>query len=506
MADPHNLDNLPPELQAMILELLPISARKAMRLVSKHYIAEASKALWADTTIDIDSERPLEDLLVASPHGFVDNVRRLSTAPHLWSADIEDRVGQLLTKLFEALPRNRLLEFHSKDFAISKQTLEALFTKQLCLSKLSILTDHHGLPDIGLIRDSLDELQSVQIILEGSKEIYRDTCILLQHTPHLRELKIEDTKNCRYPKSWPSPLPMHWPNLRHLAAASLDLARYTDSTASSLFMPQLRFLELDHCRRPAGFLDLVAGRNEGSGCPCLETFICRSDGQFRTYYDAQILLRSLSGLTTVVLDVDDFDLSTQLPFLSRVGPSINAWKELQLTLCDDWPVCHDSDLEYIVASCKELERLIVTLVNLEPRGAGSTHGQQDFPDCKEQLAIIAGISSLKRLSLVSCIHESPRDTAEERKLWYAQFADSIMDTLTGLGSNVEVLDFSSIVTYGVLIAERDGNGHTWPHYSYRKGSVTFAGYEGQKTVKTIAIPIPFVEITTLSKFRRWLRE
>ena len=80
-------------------------------------------------------------------------------------------------------------------------------------------------------------------------------------------------------------------------------------------------------------------------------------------------------------------------------------------------------------------------------------------------------------------------TTLDRQWRYAQVADQIMSCLVKHGSNVEILDLGS-PCFHYERSEVDENGHTWPEYSYRVGSVTTHIHGRQQFVKNIVIPIP----------------
>lgn len=79
---------------------------------------------------------------------------------------------------------------------------------------------------------------------------------------------------------------------------------------------------------------------------------------------------------------------------------------------------------------------------------------------------------------------------QRQQQWrYAQVAEAVMAHLVKFGSNIEVLDLSSTFPNDKG-DETDENGHVWPHYSYRKGSVVIDIGGRQQPVKIFAVPIP----------------
>ena len=76
-----------------------------------------------------------------------------------------------------------------------------------------------------------------------------------------------------------------------------------------------------------------------------------------------------------------------------------------------------------------------------------------------------------------------------------------MSLLAESGSNVEVLDFGSTFNYHFDVTT-DDNGHTWPNYSYRRGSIAvddredlsdhedLNDHEDRQLRRTVAIPAP----------------
>jgi hypothetical protein len=87
------------------------------------------------------------------------------------------------------------------------------------------------------------------------------------------------------------------------------------------------------------------------------------------------------------------------------------------------------------------------------------------------------------------IRYTSSSTIRQRQLWYASIADQTMSLLAEYGSSVEVLDFGCMFNYHID-AGTDENGHTWPNYSYRSGSIAVDGQEDQELRKVVAIPVP----------------
>jgi hypothetical protein len=105
---------------------------------------------------------------------------------------------------------------------------------------------------------------------------------------------------------------------------------------------------------------------------------------------------------------------------------------------------------------------------------------------------IAKVSSLKRLSVMidpNMLRYSPNLSVREQQLWYTSLADHTMRFLVESGSSIEVLDFGSMFNYR-LDVETDDNGHTWPNYSYRSGSIAVDDHEDEQLRKIVAIPAP----------------
>ena len=103
---------------------------------------------------------------------------------------------------------------------------------------------------------------------------------------------------------------------------------------------------------------------------------------------------------------------------------------------------------------------------------------------------IAKIPSLKRLSVMfdpCMIRFSSSSTIQQRQLWYASLADQTMSLLEESGSSVEFLDFGSMFSH-YSDCEADDNGHIWPNYSYRSGSIAVDDHEGEQLRKIVAIP------------------
>jgi hypothetical protein len=104
---------------------------------------------------------------------------------------------------------------------------------------------------------------------------------------------------------------------------------------------------------------------------------------------------------------------------------------------------------------------------------------------------VAKVSSLKRLSvMIDPSHfRCAASSFPEAQLLYASLADYSTIFLFKSGSRIEVLDFGSLFNYR-LDVETDENGHTWPNYSYRIGSITVDDQEDEQLRKIVAIPAP----------------
>ena len=77
------------------------------------------------------------------------------------------------------------------------------------------------------------------------------------------------------------------------------------------------------------------------------------------------------------------------------------------------------------------------------------------------------------------IRRPPHYSVRDLQLWYASLAEQTMRLLLESGSNIEVLDFGSMFKYH-LDVETDDNGHTWPNYSYRRGSIAVDNQDDQQ--------------------------
>jgi hypothetical protein len=327
-----------------------------MRLVGKQCSAEAAKALWKEATIDIASPRPLKDLLVITPHGFVDSVNKLSINTEYRGATLSR--NRKLRQLLHGLSQNCLITFRCMGFVVSQESLTLLLGRQSHLSELLICADVDENLDRDLIQYTLDRLRSLRF--ESSISSHRDfrgIHILLQHAPGLRDLAISG-----HLKSWNFPPRSHLLNLRTLILSSFHVEAPSVRARAPFDMPQLEALELTHCSNVAALLQLLTKHNEdGSGYRCLERFTYRSFLAQKDEWGAVIkFLQSTKGLSRLVLHTF---VPNGRPLLLDLGPSVNTLRELQLTSSDPyrfrmWSV---GDIESVAASCKTLERLVICL-------------------------------------------------------------------------------------------------------------------------------------------------
>lgn len=143
-------------------------------------------------------------------------------------------------------------------------------------------------------------------------------------------------------------------------------------------MPRLKALELLKCSRSADLLQLIAGQcNERSGSRYLELFVCQMEiSELDRSMDVLAkLLKSAKFLTRFVLDIDGDE---EIRILSRVGPPVNTWKELQFTVFSDpwYQIRSAHDIAYIAVSCKDLERLMIGTKSL----LGATNDSFDLAE------------------------------------------------------------------------------------------------------------------------------
>ncbi|KAF3000837.1 hypothetical protein E8E13_006960 [Curvularia kusanoi] len=474
MADPHGLNSLPPELQAMVFELLPIPALKAMRLVSKQYSSEATKALWKDTKIkiDLESSRSLDDLLVEYPSGFIDSVRQLSidTVSCNWSLS-----AKIARDILNKLPLDHLRIFQSRNSKVSREALGVLLEKQTRLSSLLICPDLF--PEECFNYGGMDNLQSLHIIWHNTRNSGFIVDRWLRLAPRLEDLTMEAKPIQQALFSLADCL-----NLQRLTLCGLDLS---ELSANSLPTVSLKALELNCCKGSRALLQSVASHNkQGSGTHHLISFIWRNRGYDAAWPNATEVLQSAEGLSKIVIDIDYADVRA---ILSNIGPSAGTLEELQYTTTvNDFST---RQLEFVVPSCRKLKRLTISPKLFEPRPGDIVPAEPRFNP--EPLKIISKISSLRRLSLILLFLDGQGYAAEELKSKYAYFADETINLLAQAGSGIETLDFGPPDRTSWYDHHKpDDNGHTYPYYSYKVGRITETCDGGQKSVKFVAIPIP----------------
>lgn len=257
--------------QSLIQSQLPVSSLKSMRLVGKQCGAEVAKALWMETTIDIASPRPLEDLLAITTHGFVDSVKKLSIDTEYRGATLSR--NRKFRQLLYGLSQNCLTTFRCMGFVVSQESLTILLGRQSHLSELLISADVDENLDHDLIQDTLDRLTSLHFDSSiSSHRDFRGVHILLQHAPGLRDLAISG-----HLKSWSMPPRSHLLNLRTLVLSNFHVEFPPVRARAPFDMPQLDALELIHCSNVAALLQLLTEHTEdGSRYRCLKRFTYRS--------------------------------------------------------------------------------------------------------------------------------------------------------------------------------------------------------------------------------------
>lgn len=329
-----------------------------MRLVGKQCSAEAAKALWTETTIDISSTQPVEDLLVIPTNGFADSVKKLSI--YTQYRRVTKSQDRRLRELLYGLSQNCLNTFRCDGLVVSQENLTILLGKQSHLSELMICTDVDENLDPDLIQDTLERLRCLHF--ESSRLSNKDSRgvnILLQHAPGLRDLALSG-----HLTRWNLPPRSQLLNLRTLVLSSFHVEVLSMSAQAPFGIPQLESLELTHCSNVVAVLQLLAKHNEdGSGYQCLKRFTYRSYHAQKEEWDAVItFLRSAKGLTRAVLHTF---VPNGRPLLRDLGPSVKTLRELQLTSCNPFQINMWSvgDIESVTTSCKILERLIISLAD-----------------------------------------------------------------------------------------------------------------------------------------------
>jgi hypothetical protein len=329
-----------------------------MRLAGKQCSAEAAKALWTETTIDLDSTLPIKDLLVIPTNGLVDSVKKL-----LIKTDyrrVTKSQDMKLREILYGLSQNCLNTFRCGGLAVSQENLTILLGRQSHLSELLICANVDENLDPDLIQDTLERLTSLNFrsSIFSHKE-YRGINILLQNAPALRDLTLSG-----HLSRWNLPPQSHLLNLRTLVLTNFHVEVPSVSTQAPFDMPHLEALELTHCSNVAALLQLLTKHDkDGSGYRCLKRFTYQSYHAQKEEWGAVIrFLRSAKGLTRVVLHRFVLDGG---PLLCDLGSSVNTLRELQLTSCDPFriPTWSVGDIEYVATSCKTLERLMISLAD-----------------------------------------------------------------------------------------------------------------------------------------------
>jgi hypothetical protein len=100
--------------------------------------------------------------------------------------------------------------------------------------------------------------------------------------------------------------------------------------------------------------------------------------------------------------------------------------------------------------------------------------------------VLARHPRLTNLAFTSRLLLSGDRSTEERRRWYAQLAEVIMENLARKGLQIHMLEvlsrFKTLET-----APADEDRLTWPRYTYKKGTTTII--MGERTeVKVTAVP------------------
>lgn len=333
------------------------SAFGILRLVSKQWNIEVSKALWHTTVFNPASRHRVEDLLGSPFGGMLNNIKKLSVK----TANPTKGSNENLLEFLYSIPLDCLTAFDCEDYQANSDAFGLLLRTQPHLSKLVVwLQDEspRGLPSVNLIGNSLQELRSLHFkLLESSDKVLPGINSWLQNAPFVRDLTIS-APHLGVLRTWTLPSKAVFPNLRNLTLSGLHLGSPAHDTAVPLYLPRLEALKLCKCQNPGPLLQLTAKQNQASGNDCLRSFAYGNDLSKDVLPAVVDFLRSAKGLTKVVFQVDE---AVQMPMLSSLGLHARTIRAFELACGNFGPVCSLQDVEYIVANCTNLERLVLSL-------------------------------------------------------------------------------------------------------------------------------------------------
>ncbi|KAF2119161.1 hypothetical protein BDV96DRAFT_643307 [Lophiotrema nucula] len=502
------MDKLPAELKLRLLDFLPKTDLKSMRLVSTNWDKTASVRLWHTTTINLNSvdSQKVGDLL--DWKCALRKVRQLNITLRYGEGPIARSKPILLTSILHilnALPQDCLMGFKCEP-EVDVSILAVLLKSQARLQKLDVLpTTESVFRSSGLNSlvhaGGLMNLEKLSLYVSGCQDPY--SALFRTSLPNLKFLRLYgDSRSLHnWVWDWTMILPHSKLKLVELVVDQVSTQELV-GIDFCLDLSTLKRLVIKDCHDPTPLLFALAEEMATVSSPSLEVLAYSNHLEQGYLAHVDYLLRSFSGLKELYINCTSAD---------RLAPEavVGHGSTLQTLLLNHWDLLRTSpdssyttkELQALVTSCPHIQQLGLALPHigfhtaaiLDPALFLSTsHQLSAMTQLTERLTAIAQFPKLHTLRFTSVPGFvgpqgiDPYNFSLQIQTFMNHIADKIMHIFAGEGSQVKALFFRpTLAPYHLPRPLRDTNGHAWPRYEYRRGAITLDGEE----IKTVAVPV-----------------
>lgn len=249
------------------------------------------------------------------------------------SSELSQQAKGILLGLLIALPRDRLLEFHSQYFRLDKNLLSLLLRTRTRLTSLTFCFDENEkreLPGPTYVQGNFDNLQTLRIFIVGNnRETYSGLAGWLPHLFNLRSLHVEgQLTRPNIFTSWEIPSGIALSRVQSLVLADFYLSKSVMHISSLLDIGKLHTLELVRCTGAVRLLGVLADAYQKSGKSSLKCFTAiAKKGPGDLLSASEALFQWTRGLKHVVLSW----MGPRLLDPSSLNGVVHLWNALPFT-------------------------------------------------------------------------------------------------------------------------------------------------------------------------------
>ncbi|CAO2648641.1 Nn.00g079080.m01.CDS01 [Neocucurbitaria sp. VM-36] len=509
--------DIPVELKREICVLLPRSKLKDIRIVNKEWGSIAASLLFSvfNTNLVETRQRRLAAMLVSPAGGLLDSVRELNIVHQedgRVPADKDNKILQLLC----VLPHNCLSGL-SSIVPLHVLVVGLLLRTQTKLRRLSVPIEYNKQicppPGKRYINGNLQFMESLTIFATGHDE--DGYAAWLPDLSALRRLRVSGVNNGTQHKpsfnGWKSLALSPTLKLNKLYLRSIRLPETPSDIVKCINLPSLQKLFIMSCLNSGPFLAFVAqqlaGSTDTSALKVLRQGRERIEGPLKHIED---LLKSVSGLESLILDVDGAN-PLAISSLQSHGTSLKVLllgfskdrgsRTANMELTDSLYAV--KDLTQLVDTCPHLHVLGISLANIDFRGwpAFRSVGISLSPSrtTPKGLQIAQALQPLARLKELRtlCFTHTPymrfQNNAAERYYRHQSLATEIFLFMNALGSTLRYIVFHP-AGKGWNPNTSTVGGSTWPNFYYCKANVIAADGAGPKYDGVVALSMSRAEL------------